>query len=68
MSQPLASPILDSLRPRDRARLMDRAVLRRLVAGERLYLAGDHGRRAHLVCSGVVKMTAHDTEGRETIL
>jgi CRP/FNR family cyclic AMP-dependent transcriptional regulator len=68
MSQSLASPILDALRPRDRAHLLDRAVHRRLVAGERLYLAGDRGRRAHLVCSGVVKMTAHDTEGRETIL
>lgn len=68
MSQSLQSPILDSLRPRDRARLLDRAVHRRLVAGERLYLAGDRGRRAHLVCSGVLKMTAQDTEGRETIL
>ncbi|MGH2751424.1 MAG: Crp/Fnr family transcriptional regulator [Actinomycetota bacterium] len=62
------SPVLDALRPRDRTRLLERAVPRRLVAGERLYLSGDRGRRAHLVCSGVVKMTAHDAEGRETIL
>ncbi len=68
MSHPPTSAVLDALSPRDRVRLLDRAVMRRLVAGERLYLSGDRVRRAHLVCAGVVKMTAHDTEGRETIL
>ena len=63
-----ASAVLDNLCPRDRALLLDRAVFRRLVAGERLYLSGDRTGRAHLVCSGVVKLTAQDAEGRETIL
>jgi CRP/FNR family transcriptional regulator, cyclic AMP receptor protein len=68
MPQPPRSAVLDAFRPRDRKRLIERGVFRRLVGGERLYLAGEHVRRAHLVCSGVVKMTAADGEGRETIL
>lgn len=47
---------------------MCRAVPRRLAAGERLYLAGDETRRAHLVVSGVIKLSAADGEGHETIL
>jgi len=62
------SAVIDALCPRDRSRLMDRAVPRSLVAGERLYLAGQWVDRVHLVCSGVIKMTASDAEGRETIL
>ena len=68
MSQPPRSAVLDAFCPRDRKRLIERGVFRRLVGGERLYLAGEHVRRTHLVCSGVVKMTAADGEGRETIL
>lgn len=68
MSHPPTSAVVDALCARDRARLFDRAVTRCLVAGERLYLSGDRVRRAHLVCAGVIKMTAHDAEGRETIL
>ena len=62
------SAVIDALCPRDRSRLIDRAVPRSLVAGERLYLAGHWVDRVHLVCSGVIKMTASDAEGRETIL
>ncbi len=62
------SAVIDSLCPRDRSNLIDRAVPRSLVAGERLYLAGQYVDRIHLVCSGVIKMTAADLEGRETIL
>jgi CRP/FNR family cyclic AMP-dependent transcriptional regulator len=62
------SAVIDALCPRDRSRLIDRAVPRFLVAGERLYLAGHRVDRVHLVCSGVIKMTAGDAEGRETIL
>jgi CRP/FNR family cyclic AMP-dependent transcriptional regulator len=68
MSQPPPSAVLDAFCPRDRNRLIERGVLRRLVGGERLYLAGELVRRVHLVCSGVLKMTARDREGRETIL
>jgi CRP-like cAMP-binding protein len=63
-----ASPVLDRLSEPDRARLMDRAVPRHLVPGERLYLAGDRSRRAHLITSGLIKLVARDGEGRETIL
>lgn len=68
MSNLPVSAVLDALCPRDRSRLLDRAVPKGLMAGERLYLAGQSGDRVHLVCSGVIKMTARDAEGRETIL
>ena len=68
MSQLPRSAVIDALCARDRSRLIDRAVPRSLVAGERLYLAGQWVDRVHLVCSGVIKMTARDAEGRETIL
>jgi CRP-like cAMP-binding protein len=47
---------------------MDRGVMRTLEAGEILYLAGDRERRVHIVTSGVIKMTARDAQGAETIL
>jgi len=68
MTDPPVSAVIDALCPADRSRLLDRAVPRTLVAGERLYLAGHYLDRVHLVCSGVIKMTSRDTEGRETIL
>jgi CRP/FNR family transcriptional regulator, cyclic AMP receptor protein len=68
MSQLPRSAVIDALSPRDRSRLLARAVPRSLVAGERLYLAGHWVDRVHLVCSGVIKLTAGDVEGRETIL
>ena len=62
------SPVLDSLRPHDRTRLLDRCVPRLLRPGERLYLAGERARRAHLVTAGIIKLTARNPEGDETIL
>lgn len=47
---------------------MDRGVTRALEAGEILYLAGDRERRVHIVVRGVIKMTARDAQGAETIL
>jgi CRP/FNR family transcriptional regulator len=47
---------------------MDRGVPRTLEAGEILYLAGDRERRVHIVADGVIKMTARDAQGAETIL
>lgn len=68
MRSPVSSPILDSLSEPERDRLLDRAVPRRLAAGEILYLAGDRDRRVHIVVRGVVKMTARDPQGSETII
>lgn len=61
-------PVLESLSTVERARLLDRAVVRSLIPGQRLFLAGDESRRTHLVQSGLVKLTARDAEGNETIL
>lgn len=63
-----SSPVIDSLSPPDRFRLLDRAVPRRLRPGEPLFLAGDPGRRAHVLTRGLVKLTARNAEGQETIL
>lgn len=62
------SPVIDALAPTDRALLLDRAVPRRLLRGERLYLPGDEPGRVHVVVSGVVKLSASDGDGHETIL
>jgi CRP/FNR family transcriptional regulator, cyclic AMP receptor protein len=64
----IASPVLDRLSHQDRALLLDRAVRRHLAPNERLYLAGDRARRAHIIASGLIKLVARDGEGRETIL
>ena len=61
-------PAIDLLDPPDRRRVLDRSVCRRLSRGEPLYLAGDASRRAHVVRSGVLKLTARSLEGDETIL
>ena len=60
--------VIDSLRPQDKARLLARAVPRRLTRGERLYLAGEELRRLHVIVSGVIKLSASDGDGHETIL
>lgn len=59
---------LDALEPTERARLMERAVPRHLAPGTILSLAGHPGRRVHIIETGVVKLTARDSDGRETIL
>ncbi|MDQ3986570.1 MAG: Crp/Fnr family transcriptional regulator [Actinomycetota bacterium] len=61
-------PVIDLLDPRDRKKILDRSVCRRLSRGEPLYFAGDTSERAHVVRSGVLKLTARNLEGDETIL
>ena len=68
MDSPLSCRVIQSLTDEQRDRLMDRGVTRSLEAGEILYLAGDRERRVHIVARGVIKMTARDAQGAETIL
>ncbi|MFN2488662.1 MAG: Crp/Fnr family transcriptional regulator [Actinomycetota bacterium] len=62
------SAVIDALDPADRARLLGRAVPRRLARGQAICLAGDRARRAHLVASGVIKLTARSGDGHSAIL
>jgi len=62
------SPFVASLPPRERQRLLDRAVPRQLERGDALYLTGDEERRVHIVESGILKLACCDSEGRETTL
>lgn len=68
MDGKISSRIIDSLDDSERTRLLDRGVTRRLAPGEILYLAGDRERRVHVVVRGVIKMSARDAQGAETIL
>jgi CRP-like cAMP-binding protein len=63
-----ASTLLDALSPPQRSLLLDRGVRRSLDAGEILHLSGDPRPRVHLVKKGVIKLSARDGEGRETIV
>ena len=65
---PHTSPVLESLVPSDRARLLERAVPRALRRGQSLYLAGESVRRAYVVDTGVLKLSARNLQGRSTIL
>lgn len=60
--------VLDELGPSDRARLLDRGVQRTLERGEIIHLAGDRVDRVHVVLDGIVKLSARDANGDETIL
>jgi CRP-like cAMP-binding protein len=60
--------VLESLVPSDRARLLERAVPRALRRGQSLYLAGESVRRAYVVDTGVLKLSARNLQGRSTIL
>jgi CRP/FNR family transcriptional regulator len=62
------SPVVAALTPDDRALLADRSVKRRLNPGEILFLAGDRSSRVHVLTRGLMKLSARDGEGRETIL
>lgn len=62
------SPFVAALPPRERERLLDRAVPRVLERGDALYLTGDEERRVHLVEEGILKLACCDSEGRETTL
>jgi CRP-like cAMP-binding protein len=64
----VSSRVTDCLPESERERLLDRGVARRLTSGDILYLAGDRDRRVHIVVAGVIKMTARDAQGTETIL
>jgi CRP/FNR family cyclic AMP-dependent transcriptional regulator len=67
--RPHARPtLLDALEPSERLRLLARSVPRHLAPGGILSLAGERGGRVHIVQKGVVKLTARDGDGRETIL
>lgn len=62
------SPFVAALPPRERDRLLDRAVPRALERGDALYLTGGEERRVYVVDSGIFKLACCDTEGRETTL
>ena len=61
-------PVMASLPEKDRLRLLDRAVPRRLERGETLHFAGERSERVHLVTDGVLKFVAREGGGNETIL
>ena len=67
LSSPFA-PLLAHLSPDERSFLLDRAVPRRLQPGAFIHLSGESSPRVHLVSAGLVKLTARDADGRETIL
>jgi CRP/FNR family transcriptional regulator, cyclic AMP receptor protein len=54
--------------PRERSRLIDRAVPRSISAGNYLYIAGDKAPWVQMLTAGVVKLVATSPEGDETIL
>lgn len=62
------SPLIQSLTPKERERLLDRAVPRVLTRGEALYLAGEPEHRVHLVTEGLLTLAARDGAGDETLL
>jgi CRP/FNR family cyclic AMP-dependent transcriptional regulator len=64
----LSSPVIAALTHAQRSRLLDRSVPKRLDPGDILHLSGDSRARVHLVATGVVKLSARDGEGRETIM
>jgi CRP-like cAMP-binding protein len=60
--------VISALPPRARRRVLLGGVKRSLDPGEFLVLAGDDRCRAYVVRRGVIKLTARDVHGRETIL
>jgi CRP/FNR family transcriptional regulator len=65
---PSLCPVLAAMSDRDRARIADRLVRRRLAKGDHLHWAGDRASRVHLLLTGVLKLAARSHEGHETIL
>ncbi|MEA2476243.1 MAG: family transcriptional regulator, cyclic receptor protein [Actinomycetota bacterium] len=62
-------PILDALDPEDALLLIERGVVRDLARNDFLHLEGElSDERIHIVLDGVMKLSARDAEGRETIL
>jgi len=68
MFNPSHSPVLAQLTDAELARLLRRAVPRQLIPGDILFLAGDDAQRIYVVDTGVLKFSARDGEGAETIL
>jgi CRP-like cAMP-binding protein len=68
MLDPRHSPVLAAFSEAELARLFRRSVPRELAAGDVLFLAGDDSLRIHAVETGVLKFSARDGEGAETIL
>jgi CRP-like cAMP-binding protein len=68
MQEVLTSPVLAALTPAERSLLLDRSVRKRLEPGDILHLSGDSRPRLHVLVHGVVKLSARDGEGRETII
>ncbi len=61
-------PIIDRLPVPQRRQLVDRAVPRRLVKGESLFLTGEKATCVYVVERGALKLSLSDAEGSETIL
>lgn len=61
-------PLLEGLSHPDRKTLLDRAVERSVDKEEIVHLAGARPERVHVVIEGIVKLTARDSNGDETIL
>ena len=62
-------PILEALDEREACRLIERGVIRDLARNDFLHLEGEPtDERIHVVLDGVMKLSARDAEGRETIL
>ena len=62
------SPVIAALPEEDRALLAERAIPRRLDPGDILFLAGERSTRVHVLTRGLMKLSARDGDGRETIL
>jgi CRP/FNR family transcriptional regulator len=60
--------VIQALGAREATELLDRSVAKRLERGEILFLAGEYGERIHVLLHGLMKLSACDEEGRETIL
>jgi CRP/FNR family cyclic AMP-dependent transcriptional regulator len=61
-------PILAELSSAELARVLDRAVPRRLLRGDHLYVSGDDHGRVHFLQHGILKLIAVAFEGPETIV
>ena len=68
MFSPRHCPVFAALSAGELARLMRRAVPRKLEPEDILFLAGEGAERVYMLESGVLKFTARDGEGTETIL
>jgi CRP/FNR family transcriptional regulator, cyclic AMP receptor protein len=62
------SPVLAALSEADRTALAARALPRRLATGDILFLAGERSTRVHVLVRGLLKLSARDGMGNETIL